>query len=973
MVDAEAPLDGQPIPADRAWTNTGIEVAAGDVITISAGGTATIRRASRWNRKLLLEAGPAGSYLFDDDVVGKPFPLPSTGRGPAPPYCLIGRIGSGQPFYVGSHKSWRAKSAGVLLLGINDFDVSDNSGRFIARITRSDAVQPVAYEETVVDRNDGGRPLPDSSLIVFYVDGLRPDVVREMSAMGHLPNISRVFLSGGTWVENAYTVFPSDTITSNGTMWTGCFSDRHGLKGQLRFSRRTLFSESYLAPLGPNRSSSLLSPQGIDSIVHETRTAGVRLLKGKQAGERWNRTHVTGVRPLYAHLRKAGADWATGVLPMMTEVPPILWTRSLVKHMPYFQSHEAWRHIDDANTDYTMKYLLDRKQPVTIVWLPETDTTSHKQSRGQFGMTRRTIAQADKLIGRIVKELAARKRLDSTYLMLVSDHGHHGGRNSHLSHFDLANELFYHPRETTKDGRWIGGGLGMSVRQHRSWNRHPEDGSRDFVFLDANSDGAARIFLPRGHFHSGKWLGTQRPADLLQYRIAANRPPVNLVNALTGWQSADGAGVKRRPIDLVLMKLSDRSVLVATHDRGHAMIDRKRNADGKWVYRYTPVKNLVPKADGSIACETVHDAKTDPLGIVARIDAEQLAAFHGERFWLRVTSDTKYPDSVVALTRHMLWQQDLKYRELEFAPDLVVTAQRGWYFGTRNSPGTMHGYPFRESMRASMFVAGPNIRRGARLTAPCRMVDLTPTILEMVGRTPEDELDGRPIRGIYRHASEYESVAAGRPVFWDDLDLQAWQPIDYRPVKNYAHQPITVNHPGSPFDLNNVVYNALTLGELNVLRLLDDTFMPNRPKNSGTADKVEEFELYVRRSSREWAAEGIRMLDVSGISLADYSLTSKGNLKRVDEAIDWFQQRGKKLDGRVARKVGKQELKTTRWLHSGIDTAQKGFWELYRFGQRLVAQVLDESILNSLEDGTDRVINRFRMRPAEIVVEPEKP
>eukprot|EP00913_Durusdinium_trenchii_P008862 g8328.t1 len=954
------------VPANRSWTDTGVDVTAGEAITVTAGGTVTVTKSTGRKKNGLHEIGPEGTYLYSDDVIGELFPLPSAAGGPAPPFCLIGRIDDGPAFFVGPHKSWTAESSGRLYLGINDFDVSDNAGEFTAKVTLSDAVQPVAYEETVVDRHIGGKPVPDSSLVVFYVDGLRPDVVREMSAMGHLPNISKLFLTGGTWVENNFTVFPSDTITSNGTMWTGCFSDRHGLKGQLRFSRRTLYSESYLSPLGPNRSSSLLAPQGIDQIVHQTQTAGVRILQGDEAGKRFSQTHVTGVRPLYAHLRKSGFDWATGVLPMMTEVPPILWTRSLVKHMPYFRAHQAWKHIDDANTDYTMKHLLDRKTPVTIVWLPETDTTSHKLSRGQFGMTRRTIAQADKLIGRIVNELAQRKRLKSTYLMLVSDHGHHGGRTSHLSSFDIANELFYRPRERTKDGRWVGGGLGMSVRQHRSWNRHSEDGSREFVFLDANSDGAARIFLPRGHFRSGQWMGERHPADMLRYRIAKNRPPVNLVNALTGWQATDGQGVVRRPVDLVLLKLSDHSILVATHDRGKAVIDRRKNAEGNWSYQYTPVKNLRPKADGTITCETVQNPSVDPLGIVGRIEAGELREYHDEQYWLRVTSGSEYPDSVVALTRHMLWQKDLKYREDEFAPDLVVTARRRWYFGTANSPGTMHGYPFRESMRATMFVAGPNIRRGARLTAPCRMVDLTPTILEMVGRKTEDKLDGHPIHGIYQPDAPSETVVAGRPVYWDDLDLRAWKPIEYHPVKPYPHQPITINQPSSPYDLNNVVYNALTLGELNVLRLVDDAFMPNRAPNSGSADRVEEFELYVRRSSREWAAEGIRMLDMSGVAVADYSLTSKGNLKRVDEAIDWFQSRGKKIDGRVARRVGREEFKTSRWLHTGIDAAQTGFWEVYRFGQRIVAQVVDESILNSLEDGTDRVINRFRMQPAEI-------
>src|SRR5204863_466026 len=83
----------------------------------------------------------------------------------------------------------------------------------------------------------GGGPAANCSVVVFYIDGLRPDVVEEMAAMDHIPNLKKHFVEGGSHLCNAFTAFPSDTITSNGTMWTGCFSDRHGVKCQVRFSR----------------------------------------------------------------------------------------------------------------------------------------------------------------------------------------------------------------------------------------------------------------------------------------------------------------------------------------------------------------------------------------------------------------------------------------------------------------------------------------------------------------------------------------------------------------------------------------------------------------------------------------------------------------------------------------------------------------------------------------------------------------
>lgn len=1017
------------------WVDSGVDLSRGEAVTITATGTVVVRPSALLARRSVRQVGPNGTYLYDDDVISRSFPLPSAERGPAPPYSLIGRIGDGAPFYVGAKKSWLANGTGRLQLQINDFDLSDNNGEFLVQITKPEQPQPVAIEERIVGDVAHGSPKPGCSLVVFYVDGLRPDVVREMAAMGHLPTINRLFLKGGTWVENTFTVFPSDTITSNGTMWTGCFSDRHGLKGQVRFSRRHLRSKSYLEPLGPSRSANLMAPQGIDRLVHQSQTAGVGLLHGKKAAKEWSGTHKTGVPPLFQHLRNTGSDWATGILPMMTEVPPTLWTRSLVKNLPYFRMHEAWKHIDDANTDYTLRYLLDREKPVTIVWLPETDSTSHKRSRGQFGMTRRTIAQADRLIGRIVRDLGAKKRLHKTYFMLVSDHGHHGGRTSHLSSFDIANELFYRPRERTADGKWVGGGLGMSVRQHRSWNRHSEDPSNAFVFLDADSDGAARIFLPRQHFRSGDWIGKRRAADYLQYRLAKNVPPVNLIETLTTWKAMNGGGHLQHPVDLVLMKLSDQSVLISTNDRGQVVIDRRCNAAGEWVYRYRPVTNVRPvcgaekcgdtqRGDsqyGGVAFDVLLQPTVDPLGLLPVLSADELLGYHDEQFWLRRTSTTNYPDSVVALTRHLLWQKTLRHRETEFAPDIVVTARHGWYFGAKNSPGTMHGYPFKESMRATFFVSGPNIRRGTRLSIPHRMADLTPTILEMVGRTTGDEqFDGRPIREIYccesasscarekpagktgsviLRAGQFSSVQTtpssttplpipplptpssptrqpqnmlrSEPVYWDELDLHAWHPLRYQPVKPSSYRPFSINRPDSPFDVNNVAYNVLTVLDLNIFRLADDVVVPFRRKETVALEAtVDALEREFRRNGRDWIAQGAQVLNISGTVLGDYSPTSTGNLKRVDGTIDWVQQRGKNLEHRIARRVGRQRSsRASNWLHFGIDQTQDVFWETYRFGHRVFAEILDEMILNSVENGADHLMNQFRQRhPAEIIV-----
>jgi hypothetical protein len=419
-------------------------------------------------------------------------------------------------------------------------------------------------------------------------------------------------------------------------------------------------------------------------------------LQGDEAESHWRGTSTSSTPALYDHLQANGSDWSTGVLPVMTQTPPTLWTRSLARCLPYMQAQQAWRYIDDANTHYALQHLLTQQRRVTVIWLPETDSVSHKECRGQFGSTRRTIARADRLVGDVAATLEAQGRLDSTYLVLVSDHGHLGGRTTHLARFDIAHEAFFHPREVTRAGDWVGGGLGMSVRQHRFSNVHRGDGNRQFVFVDGDSDGAARVFLPRGHYRSGDWTGPNRAADLLAYRVADSVGEVNLPEFLAGIRAVHDNGTEQNPIDLVLVKIAPEAILITTADRGQAVIERRRHEDGRWFYRYTPVRNVAPAADGRVAFDAVEQPVVDPLKLLARVRPGFLAQFHDEQTWLYVTATSDYPDAVVTLTRHMLWQESIIDQEQEYAPDLVVTARYGWLFGAQNTPGTTHGYPLVE-------------------------------------------------------------------------------------------------------------------------------------------------------------------------------------------------------------------------------------------------------------------------------------
>lgn len=76
----------------------------------------------RWTSNANDRARSAGSL----DLKKTPgAPLPNAFAG-----ALIGRIDSGQPFGIGDQTSIAAPVSGLLYLGVNDDNVSDNSGQF---------------------------------------------------------------------------------------------------------------------------------------------------------------------------------------------------------------------------------------------------------------------------------------------------------------------------------------------------------------------------------------------------------------------------------------------------------------------------------------------------------------------------------------------------------------------------------------------------------------------------------------------------------------------------------------------------------------------------------------------------------------------------------------------------------------------------------------------------------------------------
>lgn len=104
------------VPADQRWVNTGIQVKIGQDILFSISGSINIDANTK-----VFQNGKISPKLVSRN------PMPNQPVG-----AVIAKVGNnGKPFYVGDDKApFHITQQGPLFIGINEGDLSDNSGEF---------------------------------------------------------------------------------------------------------------------------------------------------------------------------------------------------------------------------------------------------------------------------------------------------------------------------------------------------------------------------------------------------------------------------------------------------------------------------------------------------------------------------------------------------------------------------------------------------------------------------------------------------------------------------------------------------------------------------------------------------------------------------------------------------------------------------------------------------------------------------
>lgn len=572
-------------------------------------------------------------------------------------------------------------------------------------------------------------PPPDAKILFIFVDSLRPDIVDDMVAKGQLPTIKKLFYDQGLRFTNFFSTFPSLTVNATGCLLTGKWPDQTGLKAQSLFERfpthkKNIWKRMFFIPENYPRFFNML-------------------VKVEKAPEILKRNKI---KALYDIL---GEQYHSAIVPVSPTVAPWAWPHIAANEAK--KTHrvvtESLETLDDLNGKYALRYMIpDTRVKLLMVWFTEMDEDQHRHDSGQFDPeVQKELINVDRWMEKLYQGLLKEDNGRIPYVVLFSDHGAYGGENG------IYNQPYYLSRD------FFFQTLKINVRGPDYVMHHPGTDVNSYAYIDNMGRGQAQIFLPVADSLADNWTRPNTLYELEHYGRGPNRKPVNLIRGLLDinldTRNKFPGKIDPHPVDLVFVKLAKDLIYVIKQGGTSALIQIEEK-NGLLRYRYTSVQGLTQDSNGRLTFQEV--TGPDPFGYLtnpkfhAPDPLQFIKEYHTDQEWLDATYETDYPDAVTAITHALHWKPELQYLAASRDPDIWISATPGWNFRIEDINGTDHGAILKDAMHATLMFSGPNIRHGVDPT-PHRIIDITPTLMQLLSNHKKTDFDSGPIQGIYEN------------------------------------------------------------------------------------------------------------------------------------------------------------------------------------------------------------------------------
>jgi predicted AlkP superfamily pyrophosphatase or phosphodiesterase len=339
-----------------------------------------------------------------------------------------------------------------------------------------------------------------------------------------------------------------------------------------------------------------------------------------------------------------------------------------------------------------------------FAYFPAVDHIGH-----QYGACSKQYEEAfinfDAQIGRICRGLEKNHLLEEYYLILLSDHGHEFCKR----------ETRWMPDEFFEDN------LNLSIIDERFikngepvvWQNYLK---KYRIAVVTGGPRIAHIFL-----RCGEYWDEEPTFDQVEHFLRDFAPKAF---TLCKNKNLSECLADQPAVAMVAMKEKANIIRIITHT-GSARIIRQLNGNGTKEYLYQPIQH-------------------DPLNYRSHKSTAGMVAtgYYCQDDWLQASCDSGFPDFV---------PQICEVFDSDRAGQIMLFAASGWAFSKRDFGG--HGSVIPSDMNVTFAFAGPGIAKGKTFRT-ARIVDLVPTVLEMLGCSDRlknvGPLDGKSLMPILK-------------------------------------------------------------------------------------------------------------------------------------------------------------------------------------------------------------------------------